>query len=124
MFIKDFKRTAIINGDERISYAQLIEHVRDYSTLIDVPKGSRCAIFFENRPEWIYTFFAGWNTGAVNLLIDMMCTQGEVEYILNDSAPEIIFTSDKNAALLESCLSALSYTPKIINVDTLGAITR
>ncbi len=34
MFIRDHGKTALIYGDSEISYAELIEHVKDYSYLL------------------------------------------------------------------------------------------
>lgn len=117
MFIKDHKKTALITGDKQISYQEVIAAIKAWSLLLQKGKGKRVAIFFENRPEWIYSFFAGWNCGAINVLIDVMCTQKEVEYILNDCQPEIIITSTKNINLLESAVKNINYQPEIINVD-------
>ena len=124
MLIQDFKKTAVVYGDNRISYAELIERVRDYSALLGVKKGERAAIFFENRPEWIYTFYAGWNVGATDVLIDMMSTKGEVDFILRDCQPHVIVTSNRNKEIIDALLPELPYKPRVINVDEVGAYRR
>ncbi len=102
MFIKDWKKTALVNGEEKISYEKLIFEIKKYSTLFEDIKGKRIAICFENRPEWIYAFFAGWNSGCVNVLIDMMSVAEEIKYILEDCKPEYVFISDKTRVVFET----------------------
>jgi long-chain acyl-CoA synthetase len=102
MFIKDYNKTALIIGDTKISYAEVIEKVRQYSTLIDISRGERCAIFFENRPEWVYTFFAGWNTGVINVPIDMMSTAGEVTHIIKTALRSWCLLLTRPARLTEA----------------------
>ncbi|HOV15299.1 MAG TPA: AMP-binding protein, partial [Spirochaetota bacterium] len=120
MFIKDHKKTALVNGDEKISYERLIYEIKKYSTIFEDITGKRVAICFENRPEWVYSFFAGWNRGAINVLIDMMSIADEIRYILEDCKPAIVFISNKTQNVFYSILPSLSYTPKLINVDNLN----
>ncbi|MBP7553714.1 MAG: AMP-binding protein [Spirochaetes bacterium] len=118
MFVKNYNKAAIITGDVEISYVEVIEKIKDYSFALKYNKGERIAIFFENRPEWIYSFFAGWNIGAVNVLIDAMSGKDELEYILNDCSPKTIITSNKNLDLVKKTVESLNYKPEIVNVDT------
>lgn len=117
MFIKEYNNTAIVYGEEKISYIELIENVKDYSAKLAEYKKKRIAIFFENRPEWLYAFFAGWNIGAVNVLIDMMSTAEEVKHIVTDSKSSVIFASDKNIDVLRKALRGVKEKPVIINID-------
>ena len=124
MFIKDYNKTAIIYGEERISYTELIEHIKDYAVFLNAAKGERTAIFFENRPEWVYTFYAGWHTGAINVLVDTMATKEEVDFILRDCEPSLIVTSSKNSPIIDAIIPSLPYKPRVINVDLIGNVKR
>ena len=119
MFIKDHGKSALIYGDSEISYSELIEHIKDYSSLLKKYRKKRLAIFFENRPEWVYAFFAAWNVGAVPVLIDAMSTKGDVEYILKDSGASAVITSDQNKKLLAQAVKASKSKAEVINVDGL-----
>lgn len=119
MFVKDFNKTALILDKTHISYSDLIRSIKDYSKLMAAQKGRRIAIFFENRPEWFYSFYAGWNCGCLNVLIDMMSTREEVAYILNDCRPGMVIVSDKTAPLLKEVMQELDFSPECINVDSL-----
>lgn len=117
MFISEHDNIALVNGNEKISYKELIYQIRRYSSIFDNMKGERIAICFENRPEWVYTFFAGWNMGCTNVLIDMMSMAEEIRYILEDCKPSIIFVSDRTTKVVDSVISLLSYIPRVINID-------
>ena len=117
MFVKDFSKTAIVYGDETISYAKLIEMINRFSTLFDVTKGDRVAIFSENRPEWIYAYFSAWTKGATNVLIDMFASKDEVSYILQDCAPSVIFTSNRNITTIREAVSQTGIPAHVINLD-------
>jgi len=124
MFIKDHNKTALVYGDEKISYRELIDKIEDYSSYLKSMKKKRIAIFFENRPEWEYIFFAGWNVGATVVLIDMMSSASEVTHILNDCKPSAIFASDKNINVLKNAIKKVKTKPKIHNVDKLKVTKR
>ncbi|HNX58342.1 MAG TPA: AMP-binding protein, partial [Spirochaetota bacterium] len=117
MFIRDHGKTALVYGDESISYSTLIENIRRFTALFDVSKGDRVAIYAENRPEWVYAFFASWAMGGVNVLIDMFATRPEVSYILSDCTPSVIFTSAKNADTLRAAAADAKSTARIIIFD-------
>ena len=93
MFLKDHNKTAIIWQDEAIDYSSVIKNVNTYFSLIDNISADKVAIFSENRPEWIYAFFAGWKTDSTIVPIDHFSTAEEVAYILNDCRPEVLFIS-------------------------------
>jgi long-chain acyl-CoA synthetase len=113
-------KTAIIYGEERIAYSELADMIRRYSTLFNCAKGERVAIFAENRPEWVYAFYASWSKGCVNVLIDMFSTDAEVSYILTDCAPSVILTSNRNIDTLKSSAALSKSTARIINMDEIS----
>ncbi|MBN2434105.1 MAG: AMP-binding protein [Spirochaetes bacterium] len=124
MFIKDHNKTALVYGDEKISYRELIDKIEDYSLYLKSMKKKKIAIFFENRPEWEYIFFAGWNVGATVVLIDMMSSPSEVTHILNDCKPSAIFASNKNIDVLKTALKKVKAKPKVENIDKLKVAKR
>jgi len=117
LFIKDYQKTALIWNDKKISYADFMENIDCYASLLDDDRESRTAIFAENRPEWFYSFYASWVKGKVPGPIDYMAVPEEVAYIINDCQPGVIFTSTGNKEKLEKALAFVDYKPQIIIFD-------
>ena len=105
--------------DEEISYTDLLNNVDCFASLIDEEDLVRTAIFSENRPEWIYSFYASWSKSKVPVPIDFMAVPEEVAYILNDCTPGIIFVSSGNLEKLEKALESVNYKPRIIIFEDL-----
>ncbi|MGE5439921.1 MAG: AMP-binding protein, partial [Bacteroidota bacterium] len=81
MFTKDFQKTALIHNDKEISYEELLQNISRFSSVLNISPGERVAIFSENRPGWVYAFYAVWNRKGINVPIDFMSTSEEVAYI-------------------------------------------
>lgn len=114
MFLKPHPKTALIWKGTEISYTSLIGMVQRYSQLFSAPEESRIAIFSENRPEWIYSFYAAWKNGCVPVPVDAMSVASEVAYILNDCTPEVILCSSEKLAVLNEALKGVSHAIKVI----------
>ncbi|MDP4173255.1 MAG: AMP-binding protein [Bacteroidota bacterium] len=114
MFTQDFNKTAIIYNDKSFSYADFLSEIQSFSSLLNISQGQRVALFAENRPEWIFSFFATWNSGGINVPIDFLSTAEEVNFIFNDCKPACVFTSKNNLPVLQKALETLDYSPKII----------
>ena len=102
-FLKNENRTAMALKDSEISYETFLRHVHFYSTLFRAEGTKKVAIFSENRPEWAYAFYAAWKNDSVVVPIDYLSPADDVEYILNDCQPEVIFCSRNMAKI---CLEA------------------
>lgn len=117
MFFFDFNKTAIVSKNGKVSYGGLYENSGKYSELFKEIKNSKIAIYAENRPEWVYAFFAGWKNCCTVVPIDHLSMPDEVAYILNDSKPEVIFTSNANSGNLSKSLNIAGYKAVIFNFD-------
>lgn len=51
---------ALVYGEREITYKELLKRIEFLSTRLDINAGDRVAILSENRPEWIYAFYAAW----------------------------------------------------------------
>lgn len=122
MFLNDFKKTALILNDQKIEYAELINKVNSFSTLLPQIKLNKVAIFSENRFEWVYTFYAIWLNKAVAVPIDYMSSAEDVSFILNDCKPEIIFYSNGTKEVCEKALTQLNHKIEKINLDEIQII--
>ncbi len=116
--IKDYGKTALIYKGEEISYRDLISRIDSIATLVDILPGDRVAIFSENRPEWIYAFFATIKRGGIAVPIDFMSSPEEILYILQDSEPKIIFFSDMTKDSLLKAFELRDIKLDAINFDS------
>ncbi|MCF7885621.1 MAG: long-chain fatty acid--CoA ligase, partial [Candidatus Marinimicrobia bacterium] len=119
MFLKNHNKTAFIWKDQKISYEEFLEQVDRYARLLQDQKGSKVAIFSENRPEWAYAFYASWKKSFIAVPIDFMSEPAEVKYILEDCRPANIFCSKARLEKLEEALQKLSYEPEIFVFEEL-----
>lgn len=121
MFTKDFRKTALIHNDKEISYGELLGKISSYSSVLNVSPGERIAIFSENRPEWVYAFYAVWNKKGINVPIDFMSSHEEVAYIINDCTPSAIFCSSATQGVLEKAISESTVKPEVIIFEEVSA---
>lgn len=115
--LQDHGKTALIKGNTKISYKELIENISSFASLVDILPGERVMIFSENRPEWIYAFYAIWQRGGIVVPIDFMSSPEEVLYILEETEPTIIFYSDQREEVIKKALSASKLRPHLYNFD-------
>ena len=124
MFIKESNDLAFIDfSDKKYSYKEFMTNIRKYSSLYDELNGKNVLILAENRPEWLYSFFSIWNNAGIAVAIDANSNLDEIAYVLNDSAPEIIFCTDGTKERVEKALEKLdSYDGhvKTINIDSIN----
>ena len=92
--LKNSEKTAVIFGDVRLTYSQLLGGADYYHSLFKKNKPGRILIYSENCPEYIYALYAGWKKGSIIVPVDHLCTPDELHYIINDCRPDIIFTSE------------------------------
>jgi len=114
MYVKDFEKTALIYRDRHISYREVIGSIEAFSGILKIDRGDRVLIFSENRPEWIYAFFAVWERSGTVVPIDFLSTPEEVAYILGDATPKLVFTSNHNKEILLQSLDMAGHRPDII----------
>ncbi len=117
MFLKDYKKTAMILKDQKVDYNELIQNINSISTLLPSTNLSRIAIFSENRFEWVYAFYSIWMKKAVAVPIDFMSSQEDVAFILNDCKPEVIFYTNTTKEVCEKSLATLNQKIDKINLD-------
>jgi long-chain acyl-CoA synthetase len=117
MFLTSKEGIAIKFKNQIISYLQLISKVHEFSKLYEINEDDKVVIFSENRPAWIYAFHSVWNNSGVVLPIDYLSTSEEVNYILNDCEPKIIFYSDDSLEVLNEALVGLNFKGKLISLD-------
>ena len=78
------KKTALIEGDQAVSYAELVGLTGVLAAQLrslNLPPGCRIGLCFPNSIDYIALTFALWRIGAVVVPIPMECTQNELSDI-------------------------------------------
>lgn len=115
--IKDFGRVAIVSAQGDISYTELLDRVNHFASHTCSQQGGKTIIFSENRPGWIYAFYAVWQNKGVVVPVDASSTQSDVEYILRDCQPDGIWTSRGCEAVARQALASLDMEIPIKLID-------
>ncbi len=109
------EKSALVYGDNRISFS-------DYKKLCDqcaaslikegIDVGDRIAVLSSNNDDFLILCGASAKIGAVVVPVNYRLGQGEVEYILKDSAPKYIFSSKEYKELARKASSAVGSIQK------------
>ncbi|HET9836607.1 MAG TPA: benzoate-CoA ligase family protein [Candidatus Angelobacter sp.] len=92
------RRIAFECGDERVSYAQLLERVNRAGNALKtlgVRQEERVGLLLLDTPEFAYCFFGGIKIGAVPIPINTLLKPHEYEYILNDCRARVLIVSEQ-----------------------------
>lgn len=111
------EKTAISYGSDKISYSHLIANIEQFANNYSLSKGARVAIFMENRPEWVYSFYSVWKNQGIAVPIDYLATADEVAFILGDCQPDVIFTSTGSHSVMKEAVKISGIETKIIVAD-------
>ncbi len=112
-------KTALIFKGQHISYPLLHKNIATTAQQTSDYTQGRIAIFSENRPEWIYAFYAALKNKNSVVPIDFMAAADEVAYIINDCRPHLIYVSEDKRPVMEKALQKVNYDPGVIPLDTL-----
>mgnify|MGYP000848692181 FL=1 len=121
MFLKRGDRLALVDfNDKKINYTELVNNVKYFSeNVVTAEKDDFGLILMENRPEWIYTYFALWDRKAVPIALDSTSNGKEILYVLEDSGPKFIICSDETEKNVKEAVSLYDKSQvTIINVDS------
>ena len=121
MFLNRGDRLALVDfNDKKINYTELVNNVKYFSeNVVTAEKDDFGLILMENRPEWIYTYFALWDRKAVPIALDSTSNGKEILYVLEDSEPKFIICSDETEKNVKEAVSLYDKGQvTIINVDS------
>ena len=121
MFLNRGDRLALVDfNDKKINYTELVNNVKYFSeNVVTAEKDDFGLILMENRPEWIYTYFALWDRKAVPIALDSTSNSKEILYVLEDSGPKFIICSDETEKNVKEAVSMYDKGQvTIINVDS------
>jgi benzoate-CoA ligase len=91
-------KVAIECGDQRITYAEVLERVNRAGNALrdrfDVRIEERVVLLLLDGPEFIYTFFGAVKIGAVPIPTSTLWKPADYEYVLNDSRARVVVISE------------------------------
>ncbi len=90
-------KEAIVFENRRIIYRELndaVGLVASYLKDRGIKRNDRVALYCENRPEWIMLYYGIIRLGAVVVCISSAYRSSELEYLLTDSQPACLVTSE------------------------------
>jgi long-chain acyl-CoA synthetase len=111
-------KPALIMRDHHDSYRAFFGKIKAFADTFREKGYEKIAIFSENRPEWIYAFYAAWYNGCIVVPIDFLSSAEDAAYILNDCRPGLIFAGKNVRPTLEKLGDGrLQYSPDILLID-------
>lgn len=122
MSLKNHNKTALVWQDCDISYEKLLQQVSYAGSRFGQGEYRHVLICAENRPEWIYSFFAAWKLNAVVIPVDFMSSVSDVEYIINDCKPELVIYSDTTKEVVLDACKGQQYGMELFNLEKLSAM--
>jgi len=127
LMIKDFNKDAIICGEKRISYTQLLQHIRHYSeqfprtqennTVKPAEQRNKVVIFCENRPGFIYAFFSVWANNDIAVPVDAQSSAEELRYVVEDCTPHVVWTTRQKADIVTTAVQGHENEVRILYID-------
>ena len=95
MLISKKDKFAITFKDDKYTYEQLLRYSQlyadNFSFKLNPDKIMICA---HNSPEWCFAFYGAMRCKSIVVPLDAQSTKKEIEYVINDCRPDIVFISD------------------------------
>ena len=117
--IKDHKGIAIICGERKVSFTELLQRIALFSKEGKHAAGERTLIFSENREGWIYAFYSVWANRGIAVPVDASSTVSDVSYIINDCKPVSAWVSRQKLETVQAAVKEAGQTLNIHIIDEL-----
>jgi fatty-acyl-CoA synthase len=117
---------AVKDGDtsEQFTYKKLFELACQGAQILkdrfQVRKGDRIALLATNEMESIFLFFAAQRLGAILVPVNFRLTPREVDHILGDCQPQVLFYQEAFQSLVDSLTVKLSFKALLQGSDSFG----
>ena len=114
------KRTAVVCGKERFTYAQLAERAGQLAGALrktGVQNGDRVAFLSTNCHRLLEAYYGVIEAGAVLLPLNIRLAPEELAYILNDAGARMLFLQGHFLELVESFRAKLKTVRNFYSLD-------
>jgi fatty-acyl-CoA synthase len=109
-------REAIVDGEIRLTYAQLVDRVRRAAALLGtlgVARRDRVATLASNCVEFMELFYATAELGAILVPLNWRLVARELDYQIRDSGATLLFVGREHAALADQLANDLPLRARI-----------
>lgn len=113
-------RVALIYKEKRVTHKQFLEYVDRLScgiSNIGLRNGDRIAVLAQNNIEFFYLIGASAKTGTVMLPINWRLSPREIEFILYDGKPSVLFVENQFYSLATQMFSKFDFIKKCYSLD-------
>ncbi|MED4030249.1 AMP-binding protein [Priestia megaterium] len=113
-------KIAYIYEEDYVTFKQVYENVNKMAALLKdlgIRKKNKVCIFIPDSMDFIYTFWGSIWIGSVPIPINILCTEKDINNILNDSQADLIITSKEYVNKIPSS------TIKVFIVDDKESLT-
>ena len=97
-------RLAFIDGSKRLTFKQFFDLVNRLAVglrKVGIRRGDRIGVMSRNNLEYLALYFATARCGGIFVPVNTRLSQGEVEYILNDCQPKLLFADSSFQTLVD-----------------------
>ena len=95
MLVTKKDKFAITYKDVKYTYEQLLRYSQIYAdTFSSQSTPKKVLICAQNSPEWCFAFLGTMRCKAIAVPLDAQSTKKEIEYVINDCRPDIVFISE------------------------------
>ncbi len=95
MLISKKEKLALTFKDVKYTYEQLLRYSQLYADKFSLEcKPEKILICAQNSPEWCFAFYGAMRCKSIVVPLDAQSTKKEIEYVINDCRPDIVFISD------------------------------
>jgi benzoate-CoA ligase family protein len=116
-------KTAILCGDQVVTYRQLQEGVNRFGNLLlelGVRMEERVAFVLPDSPQWAYTFYGTMKIGAVAVPLNTLLASKDYEYLLNDSRARVLVVHDSLEGQIRPIRENLRYLEHLVTTGAKG----
>ena len=113
-------RIALIYESQKISHRQFLEIVDRLACglqKVGLKKGDRIGILAQNSLEFVYLYGAAAKIGAVVIPINWRLSSEEIEYILSDGTPKILFVGSEFQETVTRFISKFNFVEKCFSLN-------
>ena len=95
MLISKQNKLAITFKDDKYTYEQLLRYSQIYANVFASQSNpKKVLICAQNSPEWCFAFYGAMRCKSIVVPLDVQSTKKEIEYVINDCRPDIVFISE------------------------------
>jgi fatty-acyl-CoA synthase len=113
-------KIAVIHGDLRVTYAELLNRSRRMASALTrrgINRGDVVSIIAPNTPAMLEAHYGVIMAGAVLNALNYRLDAANIEFILNHGEAKLVLVDREFSALMEDALGRMSTPPPVIGID-------